>query len=51
MIEVRDVTVQFGEKTVINHVSTLFERGKTSLVIGRSGSGKTVLLKSIIGTA
>ena len=49
MIEVRDVTVQFGEKTVINHVSTVFDRGKTNLVIGRSGSGKTVLLKSIIG--
>jgi len=49
MIEVKDVTVQFAEKTVINHVSTVFERGKTNLVIGRSGSGKTVLLKSIIG--
>ena len=49
MIEVRDVTVQFGERTVINHVSTVFERGQTSLVIGRSGSGKTVLLKSIVG--
>jgi len=49
MIEVRDVTVRFGEKTVINLVSTAFERGRTSLVIGRSGSGKTVLLKSIIG--
>ena len=51
MIEVRDVTVQFGERTVISHVSTVFERGKTNLVIGRSGSGKTVLLKSIIGLA
>ena len=49
MIEVKDVTVQFGEKTVINHVSTVFDRGKTNLIIGRSGSGKTVLLKSIIG--
>jgi len=49
MIEVRDVTVRFGEKTVINHVSTVFDRGKTNLVIGQSGSGKTVLLKSIVG--
>jgi phospholipid/cholesterol/gamma-HCH transport system ATP-binding protein len=41
--------VQFGEKKVLDHVSTTFGRGKTNLVIGRSGSGKTVLLKSIVG--
>jgi len=49
MIEVKDVTVCFGERTVLDNVSTIFHRGKTNLVIGRSGSGKTVLLKSIIG--
>ena len=49
MIEVKDATVQFGDKLVLDHVSTVFDRGKTNLVIGRSGSGKTVLLKSIIG--
>ena len=49
MIEVKEVTVRFGEKLVLDHVSTVFDRGKTNLVIGRSGSGKTVLLKSIIG--
>ena len=49
MIEVKDVTVRFGEKTVLNNVSATFNRGKTNLVIGRSGSGKTVLLKSIVG--
>ncbi len=49
MIEVKDVTVQFGDKRVLDHVSTVFHRGKTNLVIGRSGSGKTVLLKSIVG--
>jgi phospholipid/cholesterol/gamma-HCH transport system ATP-binding protein len=49
MIEVRNVTVRFGERMVLDRVSTVFERGKTSLVIGRSGSGKTVLLKSVIG--
>ncbi|MDR0815635.1 MAG: ATP-binding cassette domain-containing protein [Bacteroidales bacterium] len=49
MIEVKDVVMAFGDKTVLNHVSTVFDRGKTNLVIGRSGSGKTVLLKSIVG--
>ncbi len=49
MIEVKDVSVQFGDKKVLDHVSTVFDRGKTNLVIGRSGSGKTVLLKSIVG--
>ena len=49
MIKVRDVIVRFGEKTILNNVSTIFNRGKTNLIIGRSGSGKTVLLKSIIG--
>jgi phospholipid/cholesterol/gamma-HCH transport system ATP-binding protein len=49
MIEVKDITVRFGDKTVLNCVSTSFERGKTNLIIGRSGSGKTVMLKSIIG--
>ena len=49
MIEVKDVTVQFGDQLVLDHVSTVFSRGQTNLVIGRSGSGKTVLLKSIIG--
>jgi len=49
MIEVKDIYVRFGKKTVLDNVSANFERGKTNLVIGRSGSGKTVLLKSIIG--
>ena len=49
MIVVKDVSVRFGEKTVLNNVSTSFDRGKTNLIIGRSGSGKTVMLKSIIG--
>ena len=49
MIEVKEISVQFGEKKVLDNVSTIFDRGKTNLVIGRSGSGKTVLLKSIIG--
>jgi phospholipid/cholesterol/gamma-HCH transport system ATP-binding protein len=49
MIEVRDIVMKFGDKSVLDHVSTVFDRGKTNLVIGRSGSGKTVLLKSIVG--
>ncbi|MDR1672508.1 MAG: ATP-binding cassette domain-containing protein [Bacteroidales bacterium] len=49
MIEVKNVVMRFGKKMVLNHVSTVFDRGKTNLVIGRSGSGKTVLLKSIVG--
>ena len=49
MIEVKDIFVKFGEKTILDNVSATFERGKTNLVIGQSGSGKTVLLKSIIG--
>lgn len=49
MIEVIDLTKSFGEKTVLNHISTYFEMGKTNLVIGQSGSGKTVLMKNLIG--
>jgi len=49
MIKVKDIGVRFGKKTILHDVSTTFERGKTNLIIGRSGSGKTVLLKSIIG--
>ncbi|MDR0713957.1 MAG: ATP-binding cassette domain-containing protein, partial [Bacteroidales bacterium] len=49
MIEVKDVVMSFGDKIVLNRISTAFERGKTNLIIGRSGSGKTVLLKSIVG--
>lgn len=49
MIEVKDVHVQFGEKEVLKGINAQFEPGKTNLVIGRSGSGKTVLLKSIVG--
>jgi phospholipid/cholesterol/gamma-HCH transport system ATP-binding protein len=49
MIEVKDAVVKFGDKTALDHVSAVFDRGKTNLVIGRSGSGKTVLLKAIVG--
>ncbi|SEH05509.1 ABC transporter ATP-binding protein [Candidatus Venteria ishoeyi] len=49
MIEVRKVYKSFEEVEVLKDVSIVFEQGKTNLIIGQSGSGKTVLLKSIVG--
>ncbi len=49
MITVKHVNKSFNGKSVLNDVSVTFETGKTNLIIGRSGSGKTVLLKSIVG--
>ena len=49
MIEVRNVTKSFNNVTVLHNISATFEAGKTNLIIGQSGSGKTVLMKSIIG--
>ena len=49
MIELRNVSKSFGDTQVLSDISVYFEKGKTNLIIGKSGSGKTVLLKSIIG--
>ena len=49
MIEVKNITKSFEGRTVLNNISTVFEDGKTNLIIGRSGSGKTVMIKNIIG--
>lgn len=49
MIEVRNVNKSFGDQQVLKNINATFEAGKVSMIIGRSGSGKTVLLKSIIG--
>ena len=49
MVEVRDITKSFDGRTVLHGINAVFETGKTNLIIGRSGSGKTVLLKNIIG--
>ncbi len=49
MIEVKNLFKSFDGEFVLNDVSARFEPGKCNLIIGRSGSGKTVLLKSIAG--
>ncbi len=49
MIEVKNIKKAFDSNEVLKGISAIFEKGKTNLIIGRSGSGKTVLLKSILG--
>ena len=49
MIQVKDVVKSFDGNVVLNHVSADFEDGKVNMIIGQSGSGKTVLMKSMIG--
>ena len=49
MIEIKNIYKSFEGKEVLNDISSVFETGKTNLIIGRSGSGKTVLVKTIIG--
>lgn len=49
MIEVKDVTKSFDGRTVLHDINATFETGKTNLIIGQSGSGKTVLMKSLVG--
>ncbi len=49
MIEVKNLVKSFDGKTVLHDVSAKFETGKTNLIIGQSGSGKTVMLKCLVG--
>lgn len=49
MIEVRNLCKSFGDKDVLKDINAVFENGKTNLIIGQSGSGKTVLMKNIVG--
>jgi phospholipid/cholesterol/gamma-HCH transport system ATP-binding protein len=49
MVIVENVSKSFGKKEVLHNINLTFEKGKVNLVIGRSGSGKTVLMKCLIG--
>ena len=49
MIEVKELHKSFGDAHILKGISASFEKGKTSLVIGQSGSGKTVFLKCLLG--
>jgi len=49
MIEAANISKSFGEKEILKNISVQFEKGITNLIIGRSGSGKTVLMKCLVG--
>jgi phospholipid/cholesterol/gamma-HCH transport system ATP-binding protein len=49
VIEIKNINKSFGDRKVVNDVSFVFETGKTNLVIGESGSGKTTILKVMVG--
>ena len=49
MIEIKHLYKSFEDKDVLKDINTVFENGKTNLIIGQSGSGKTVLMKNLVG--
>lgn len=49
MIEIRGISKTFGDRKVVDNVSFTFEKGKTNLIIGESGSGKTTIMKLMVG--
>lgn len=49
MITIENISKNFGDRPILNSISGTFEKGKTNLIIGASGTGKSVLLKCIVG--
>ena len=49
MIQISDIHKSFDGREVLKGITSTFEHGKTNLIIGQSGSGKTVLMKCIVG--
>ena len=49
MIEIQNISKSFGDQQILFNISAIFKEGKVNFTIGKSGSGKTVLLKSIVG--
>ncbi len=49
MIEIKNLCKSFDDKDVLRGINAMFEDGKTNLIIGQSGSGKTVLMKNLVG--
>ncbi len=49
MIKINNISKSFGDKTILEAITGGFEKGKTNLIIGASGTGKSVLLKCIVG--
>ena len=49
MISIENIKKRFGDEEILKGITTTFDKGKTNLIIGQSGSGKTVLLKCLVG--
>jgi phospholipid/cholesterol/gamma-HCH transport system ATP-binding protein len=49
MIRAENISKRFGDREVLKDISAIFEPGKTNLIIGKSGSGKTVFMKCLVG--
>ena len=49
MIEIKNIRKSFGDRVILEDISAVMETGKCNLIIGSSGSGKTVLVKCIVG--